>query len=70
MKEDSKTNPRNKKSRDLVLVSRRNHRMNREDFSENKNHEITENKNKINSNYNFKLKLKAIRRYIRMKHNN
>ena len=38
-KEDSKTNPRNKKSLSLNLISRINHQMNRGEFSENENSE-------------------------------
>ena len=38
MKEDSKTNPRNQKSLNLDLISRRNHRMNKGEIFENKNH--------------------------------
>ena len=41
------------------LISRRNRRLNRGDFSENGNREITKNKNKINTNYESKLKLNA-----------
>ena len=59
MKEDLKTNPRNQKSMNLTLIMQRNRRLNRGDFSKNRNHEITENKNKINSNYESKLKLNA-----------
>ena len=59
MKEDSKTNPWNQKSINLTLISWRNRRLNRGDFSENGNREITINKNKINTNYESKLKLNA-----------
>ena len=47
MKEDSKTNPQNKKSMNLTLILRRNRRLNREYFSENIKSEITKNKNEI-----------------------
>ena len=35
MKEDLKTNPRHQKSMNLTLISRRNWRLNRDNFSEN-----------------------------------
>ena len=41
MKEDSKKNPHNQKSFNLNLILPRNHQMNRGEFSENKNREIT-----------------------------
>ena len=37
--------PQNQKSMNLTLISRRNRRLNREDFSENVNREVTKNKN-------------------------
>ena len=67
MKEDSKKNPRNQKSLNLDLISRINHQMNKGKISENKIAK-TEIKREINSNYNSKMKFKAIRRLIRMKH--
>ena len=57
MKEESKTISRNQKSMNLTLISRRNRRLIREVFSENENHEITENKKEIHLNYDSKLKL-------------
>ena len=42
MKEDLKTNPRNQKSMNLTLISRRNSRLKMDEFSENINHDFTE----------------------------
>ena len=55
-------NPWNKKSLDLDMISRRNRQMNIGEISENKNREKTKIKNEINSNYDSKMKSKAIRR--------
>ena len=62
MKEDSKTNPLNKKSLNLDLISRRNHPMNRSEISKKKKIMKIKIKNEINSNYDLKTKSKAIRR--------
>ena len=42
------TNPQNKKALNLDVISRRNQRMNRGDFSENKNNEIMKLRMKLN----------------------
>ena len=47
MKEDSKKNPWNQKSLNLTLILQRNHRMNRGEISENKNHEKPELRKKL-----------------------
>ena len=57
MKEDLKTNPHNKKSMNLTLISRRNKRLIRGVFSKNVNHEITKVKIEIKLNNDSKTKL-------------
>ena len=41
-------NPWNKKSLNLDLISQRNHQMNKREFFENKNHETTKLRTKLN----------------------
>ena len=48
MKEDSKKNPWNQESLDLDLISRRNHRINIGEISENKNHKNPKLRLKLN----------------------
>ena len=48
MKEDLKTNPWNKKSMNLTMISLRNRRLNREDFSENKIAKLPKIREKLN----------------------
>ena len=62
MKEDLKTNPRNKKSMNLTLISRRNLSLKRGDISENVNHDFTEIKIKIKLINDSKTKLNTKRR--------
>ena len=62
MKEDWKTNPRNKKSLNLDLILLRNHQMNRGDFFQKSKIVKFKIKREIKSNYDSKMKLKAIQR--------
>ena len=62
MKEDLKTIPRNQKSSNLTLISRKNWRSKRGDFSEMLNHEINEIKTEIQLNYDSKQKLNTKQR--------
>ena len=55
-------NPQNQKSLNLDLISRRNHRMNRGEFSENKNSENPKLRMKFTQFMILKMKSKAIRR--------
>ena len=50
MKEDLKKNPRNQKSMNLTLISRRKLRLNRDNFSENLKNEKPKIKNEIHLN--------------------
>ena len=62
MKENLRTKPRNQKSMNLTLISRRNLRLKRGVFSENINHKIIEIKTTIKLNYDSKMKLNTKQR--------
>ena len=62
MKEELKTNPRNQKSMNLTLISRRNLRLKRDEISKNRKNKITEFKIEIKVIKDFKMKLNTKRR--------
>ena len=62
MKEDLKTIPRNKKSSNLTLISRRNWRLKWGEISENVKSKIIENKLKITEINDYKMKLNTKKR--------